>query len=650
MLLKTVHIGNYKSIDDSNDFTILPVTCLVGKNEAGKSAILEALYKLNPVVDAAGEFTEMDYPRRRLADYKEQHGDEADNVLTTTWELSQDDMKALYEVVGNKSGFQATITIRRGYDNENTYEFVTNETEVVRYYIRSAKLAKDDPSKFDGVETIAALGEALQGLTAPTDGESALLVRIQAAFPNDDVNSAVIHAIEALLPKFVYFTSYNRLPGEVALSELQQHVQAGQLTEEDRVFIALLDLVNTTPEGLANITQSEPLIAELEGVSNRISQEIFKYWSQNRHLEVQFRFDAARTGDPPPFNAGYIFRTRIRNNRHLVTVSFDERSTGFVWFFSFLVWFSQVRKIYGERLLILLDEPALSLHARAQADLLRYINERLMPNYQVIYTTHSPFMVDPENLLAVRTVEDVTTEEEVLGTKVEDSVLSTDKDTVFPLQAALGYEITQTLFVGKDTLLVEGPSDLLYLKWFSRQLSTRGRTSLDKRWTITPCGGVDKVAAFMSLFGANQLHVAVFADFTHGIKAKVRSLRESELLQAGHVLSADSYAGQVEADIEDVMGRELYISLVNNCYGLSVKRKVPDAKSKDAPARVLIEVQDHFRGLPSGISEFDHYAPASFLAENEAEMAKSLPNLDASLDRFEKLFKDLNALLDQDAS
>jgi len=110
------------------------------------------------------------------------------------------------------------------------------------------------------------------------------------------------------------------------------------------------------------------------------------------------RYDEGLPGDPAPYNTGHVFATRIENTRHGVTVRFDERSTGFVWFFSFLVWFSQMEKTYGKKLVILLDEPGLSLHGKAQADLLRYINEKLLPTYQVIYTTHSPFMIDAANV------------------------------------------------------------------------------------------------------------------------------------------------------------------------------------------------------------------------------------------------------------
>ena len=130
---------------------------------------------------------------------------------------------------------------------------------------------------------------------------------------------------------------------------------------------------------------------------------------------------------------------------------------------------------------------------------------------------------------------------EVLGTKVGDRVLSTDRDTLFPLQSALGYEITQTLFVGLNTLLVEGPSDLLYLKVISSVLADRKREVLSPRWTICPTGGVDKVAAFMSLFGGKKLNIAVLVDLAHGQKKKIEELRRNSLLNAGAVLSAEQF-------------------------------------------------------------------------------------------------------------
>jgi hypothetical protein len=410
------------------------------------------------------------------------------------------------------------------------------------------------------------------------------------------------------------------------------------------VFEALLSMVGTTPEQISSIGTSEELISKLEAVQTRLSKKTFKYWSQNKHLKVRFRFDQASPDDPPPYNDGKVFQTRIENTRHEATIGLDERSTGFVWFFSFLVWFSEVQEQYGENLLVLLDEPGLSLHARAQEDLLKYIREELLPKYQVIYTTHSPFMVDPGDLLACRTVEDVTgPDEAVLGTKVGDKVFSTDSDTLFPLQAALGFDLTQTLFVGEHCLLVEGPSDLLYLQWASEQLRSQGRTRLDLRWTVTPCGGITKVPSFMALFGGSHLHVAVLTDHGTGDKKKVRELRESDLLRDGHVFTADSYAegDSTEADIEDVLGRAAYLQLVKGTYALSAKQVLPKARPQDAPMRVVAEVEKHFKTLPPEVPEFDHFSPARHLLENPT----ALDSDSAALDRFEKLFTALNALL-----
>ena len=116
-------------------------------------------------------------------------------------------------------------------------------------------------------------------------------------------------------------------------------------------------------------------------------------------------------------------------------------------------------------MVLLLDEPGLSLHGRAQADLLRFFEEKLAPHHQIVYSTHSPFMVPASAFDRVRIVEDkveVRGQRRIpLGTKVREDVLELDPDTLFPLQGALGYEITQSLFVGKHTLLVEGPSDIL---------------------------------------------------------------------------------------------------------------------------------------------------------------------------------------------
>ena len=85
------------------------------------------------------------------------------------------------------------------------------------------------------------------------------------------------------------------------------------------------------------------------------------------------------------FNDVRYLNIRIYNSKHRVTLPLKNRSKGFLWFFSFLVWFSKIQGNKDSKYILLLDEPGLSLHASAQNDLLRFIDEKLAPEYQVIY-------------------------------------------------------------------------------------------------------------------------------------------------------------------------------------------------------------------------------------------------------------------------
>lgn len=649
MKLKTAHVTHFRSIEDSGAFKIDQVTCLVGKNESGKTTLLQALYRLNPVQpDKAVYSREEDYPRRFLSDYDERHASGAD-VLVTTWELESADRAELVTALGPGVHALHAVTLAKGYEDPDDtfarFNIVIDETAVVGHLLATSQLSEAERAAFTekSVETL----RAAVGKVQPPQPQHTALLATLATFPpaRDDWNSAEVVAcgiLNARLPKFVYFSQYSRMQGRVALTPLQTKIDQNQpLTTGEQTFVDFCALANTSLKELATIAKFETLTAKFEGASAKISQKIFRYWSQNRFLRVQFSRNTALAQDPAPFNVGEIFNIRIWNELHHVSVPFDDRSAGFVWFFSFLVYFSQIKKKHPD-LIILLDEPGLSLHARAQADLLRYIDDELAPHHQVIYTTHSPFMI-PNTLTRVRTVHDVWHEKDgeilVEGTKVGDDVLSTDRDTIFPLQSALGYEITQSLFVGRNNLCVEGPGDIFFLEAFSQKLLQLGRTILKREWTLCPVGGITKVAAFVSLFGGNKLNVAVLTDYASGEKRKVDELRRNELLKAGRVFTADTYAGQPEADIEDIIGAANYVALVNATYNLTGIQAVTVPTTL---GRIVKHVEAHFQTLPVGAPEFDHFTPSRYLIEKGTAL---LPDEAQALDRFEKLFSDINVLI-----
>jgi hypothetical protein len=476
------------------------------------------------------------------------------------------------------------------------------------------------PSGFtNGISTVGNLREALEEQEERTELAEELLKKL-ADF---DFSQELLKALEPRLPKFIYFDEYSTMPGRFSIPYIQ-NADEDSLDSHERTALAFLRLAGVDTQEFLE-AEYEARRAALEAAAIQISDEVFEFWSQNKELEVDVDVDFKASNQDPQRITPFL-EIRIRNNRHRVSLNFSERSTGFVWFFSFLAYFSEFRS-RSEKLIILLDEPGLGLHAAAQADLLRFIDERLAPDHQVIYTTHSAFMVNPTQLEKARTVEDKDGE----GTKISKEVLSVSRDTLFPLQASLGYQLSQTLFVGHDNLIVEGPSDIPYLQILSTYLCTQGRMSLDPRWVLVPAGGIDKIPTFIALLGT-QLNLAVVLDVTARGNQKIDSMVKRGVLERGKLFPLTEITGGSEADIEDLFDPGFYLELLKGTGTANLK-----VKDLGSEASILKRVEQQLG------RRFDHYQPAAYLQREQSRLLKKLS--DKTIERFEQLFERINTAL-----
>jgi len=646
--LRSVRVTNFRSIEDSEVIPIGDLTCLVGKNEAGKTAVLSAIYGLNPY----GPFTydkTRDYPRRYLNKFEERHPDGRSPVIESNWELDKGDISAVAQKFGAQALTSTTITVTKGFGIGGLWNLHTNLRACLTHLMAVHGLDETEKAVVGAAVDAKAAREAIAGVGQKSERLLAFDKDL-GSFRDGSITNAVLDLLYERMPKVFLTSHFERMSGEVSVNAIKQAIAEKKVSSEDQIFLDFLTYAGTTIEELASANRLEELKARCEGASNEITDEIFEFWTQNDALQVSIDIAPGLPGDTPPFNSGQVVKARIRNDNHRVTVPLSERSAGFIWFFSFLAQFKQLRKTAGDAL-ILLDEPGLTLHGKAQADLLRFIEKRLLPNHQVIYTTHSPFMVPGDRLSDVLIVEDVVRKDgkktEVQGTKVRGDVLAVDRDTLFPLQGALGYEMTQSLFLGPDTLLVEGPSDILYLQALSSALKRRKRSGLDPGWTICPTGGIDKIASFASLFGGNKLNIAVVCDLSTGDKAKVERLRKSELLRANQVFTFAEFVGKDEGDAEDLFPGSVYAELVNSAFELKGKGKLTVAKLESAVPggrRIVKQAEAAFAIMSPDAPEFDHFTPADWLIRNPAFLDEQSPEIDTALDRAEALFKALNPL------
>lgn len=648
MKLTKAHATNYRNIIDSNEVDIGQSTCLVGKNEAGKSAFLKALEGLRSTDSTFKRYGKVEnYPRRHLADYDENHPDGEAQVISTVWALEAGDIAAVETELGKGVFGARTITVYKTYEDDSTHwSLPISEEAVFQNLVKAHGLNADEAAAISTAKTTQKAAEALQGLAERTTNQESLLTAI-GKFRKNSAYLRAIDILSARMPRFMYFSHYDRMSGELSINKLNTDKQSGTpMDSGDRVFLDFLEYAGTTLDDLAAATQFEELNAKCEAAALRITDQIFEYWTQNDELKIKVVFSEGKSGDPEPFNSGPVARARVENGLHGVTVPFSERSAGFIWFFSFLVKFAQIKKSHGN-VILLLDEPGLTLHGTAQKDLLRYFAEQIAPHHQLVWTTHSPFMVPADDLASVRTVEDVVQRDKrdrkvSIGTKIRPDVLTTDPQTNFPIFGAMGFEVTQTLLIGTNTLLVEGPSDILYLQAASTALKAAGRTHLSPNWAICPSGGIDKVLPFVRLFYGNKLNVAVLTDYERGQKRKLDDLHKSALLEHDRIILATEIAEKEEADIEDFFDPAFFVDLVNRTYGLKDGHELTVEKLEAADAsssRLVKKAEAYFRLLPDTVPQYSHYDPSLYLLQH-AELWKGRgKHIQETLKRFEVAFE-----------
>jgi predicted ATPase len=560
VILKAAVVKNFRSIEHSGTVRFEPdVTCLVGKNESGKTAFLQAVYQANPFGGPDRGFDELrDYPRRL-------RGRDRAQIATTTpveatFELSDGDLEAV------AAGFGDVLT--------------SKELTVQRTYAGDRRVLVGD----------------------------------------DEVQGDLAELLASRLPRFLYFDGYSVLPGRVSIPRLQATTEEDLLPGE-RTALALLRLAGVAADEFVE-SEYEVRRAALESAATTVSEEVFRYWSQNPELTVELDLDfreAGRNGQGgPPF-----LDVRIRNHRHRVTTNFGERSGGLVWFFSFVAAFSELRE--SEGLVLLLDEPGLGLHAAGQADLLRYVNEQLTGGHQVVYTTHSPFMVDATRPHRARTVEDVEGE----GTRVREGAAATSRDTVLPLSGALAVSLLEGLGAGRRTLLVGGVADLVYLEVMSGYLRDGGRRALGPDWRLLPTGGLAGLPLLAALLGA-PLEAPVLLEVGAG-HPSVRALIEQGLVLPERLLALTELTGQSEAGLEDLFDEPFYLHLLaaTGTDGFDPEELAGEGS--------LVRRVERATG-----TALDRYRPASFLLQHQQRLLPAIGR--EPLHRFARLFATLDEL------
>ncbi|MGR4871634.1 AAA family ATPase [Variovorax sp. LARHSF232] len=664
MRLTSFRIRNFRSINDSGWVDVAQLTAMLGRNESGKSNLLRGLRSLNPAEGFAALSPIKDFPRHR--NLKE--CTVGTPVVDSRWALDGDELSQLAAILPRVQGADVLVTISRSYgkhrwvqiDGLPALPYEAGDIKAkIRKIVPAVQAAADkleDPVK----STLAIAADAFEAALVPdpdhvewatradaavkvlrktmaaadvelTDKQDQLIVELEdlaKAIIGDEGAQAKAHEwLQTTLPKFVYVDEYAELQGHQNITEYLQRRAQGQANEADINFEKLCKVAGLNPQQLQDLlTQND---AETRNqLTNRssavVTGEIRRLW-KDRSLKIRFNLDAqyldTLVSDP---SAVYD-----------VEVNLNERSRGLQWFFSFFVIFTaDTQGGKAESAILLLDEPGLYLHARSQTDLLTHFETDF--DNQIIYTTHSPFMVPTQHLESVRTVNI----SEATGTTVTNDPTG-DANTLFPLQAALGYNIAQSLFIGSNNLIVEGVTDFWTLSSVSSYLAQQGKVSLNSELTITPVGGAQKVSYMVALLTSEEQNVLVLLDQEKEAEATKKDLVNKKLIAEQNVVFvSEAFASApAEADVEDLLDPAVYEALVRESYKTELQGKQLTLNA-NIP-RIAKRFEDAFRAL--GI-KFYKTRPSSLLLKEMANDPSAMIPAESAA-RFEALFKIVNERL-----
>jgi hypothetical protein len=191
MRLVKAQVTNYRSIEDSEEFRVDDTLCLVGKNEAGKTAVLQAIAGINPhPLTPISYDRERDYPRRFLTEYRERHPKEQAVVATTWWQPEADCLKLIADSIGPEGLKDEPVKVLRRYEADAVeWEIPIDFPKAVEFLLQQERL-DDQERQALSIGTSDELRKSLEGLEQPTDRQKLLLERMKA-MPNANITGLV---------------------------------------------------------------------------------------------------------------------------------------------------------------------------------------------------------------------------------------------------------------------------------------------------------------------------------------------------------------------------------------------------------------------------------------------------------------------------
>jgi energy-coupling factor transporter ATP-binding protein EcfA2 len=557
MKLIRFKVSDFRSVVDSEWIDAERVTALIGVNESGKTNLLLPLWKLNPAREGEIRPTS-DYPKGYFGAVRENPG-KYDFILAE-FEVPPDLAAQLSTMTGVAADKLDLVRIGRDYKNQTLTLFPNYVAlqEVASAEILSlvqeakTEIAAMNPLQKEAtlhatlLSTIAAVNEAVTTKEKQTAADVAALTTIlKAPIPEAAAATSTIvprfkRLIESLeatetklktpvpqnvegvreliwknVPRFVYYSNYGNLDSEIYLPHVVDNLKREDLGAKEaakaRTLRVLFKFVRLEPDEILELGRDfqqkdrKPTEAEIAEIATKKRERTILLNSAGTELTKKFR-EWWKQGDYTfEFQAdGDHFRIWVSDARRPEKIELEDRSSGLQWFLSFYLIFLVESARDHRNAILLLDEPGLSLHPLAQRDLSAFF-ESLASTNQLIYTTHSPFLVDADMLDRVRKVYVAPDG----STKASSDLRRGNEDprksgATYAIYSALNMNVAESMLYGCQPIIVEGPSDQHYLTTIKTLLIARGEIAPQREIVFPPCHGASNAKVVASILSSTD--------------------------------------------------------------------------------------------------------------------------------------------------
>ena len=575
MKLLKYRVTDFRSVTDSGWIDVSDVTALIGENEAGKTNLLLPLWKLNP--SGGGEIDLLDdMPRAR---YAEMRAKSSEYPFVRCLFTLDDGERALAKRFGANSDRTETVQVFRNFAGQYGVSFPDDPTFDVG---KAFEIREGEPD---------AKGDEDQ---EKTDTEPSLWQRL--------VNR---------LPKFVYYSNYGNLDAQIYLPHVVDNLKRENLGQKEaakaRTVKVLFDLVGLSPDEILELARATGVTervnqhghrlssdvktdediarddeqlrerqALLQSASVKLTKSFRDWWKQGDH---KFRLVAD----------GNYFRIFVSDSRRPEEVELENRSAGLQWFLSFFLVFTYESEDTHENAIVLLDEPGHSLHPLAQRDLSAFFDNLARTN-QLLFTTHSPFLIDADRLDRVRKVfvdaDGGTVASSDLGqSRAKDG--TRDAGATYAVHSALNLTVAESLLLGCKPVIVEGPSDQHYLSAIKTILIGKRKIAPKAELVFPPSGGARTAKLIAAiLMGRDDALPFILLDSDKPGQQAAKALRD-DLYAEAHgqiVLTDEAFDGMTGTEIEDLMPVELVV----NVLGRIERRAERDFENVHDPTKPIV--------------------------------------------------------------